>query len=72
MVILQPWELGWSVYGDSFEEIKSHPKDNKYNFPSRPHTVLLAPGGKALFRPTGQVDPIELRGAIVQELCSRE
>lgn len=30
---LQLWELGWSVYGDSFEEMAAHAKDNDYNFP---------------------------------------
>ena len=30
---LQLWELGWSVYGDSFDEMVSHAKDNNYNFP---------------------------------------
>lgn len=30
---LQLWELGWSVYGDSFEEMKLHAKDQKFNFP---------------------------------------
>jgi thiol-disulfide isomerase/thioredoxin len=35
-----------------------------------PHTVLLAPGGKILFRHTGQVDPIQIRRAIVKQLRS--
>ncbi|NNC87445.1 MAG: redoxin family protein [Akkermansiaceae bacterium] len=30
---LQPWELGWSVYGDSFEEMRAHARDHEYNFP---------------------------------------
>jgi peroxiredoxin len=30
---LQLWELGWSVYGDSFEEMKAHAKEQAYNFP---------------------------------------
>ena len=30
---LQLWELGWSVYGDSFEEMKAHAKEQNYNFP---------------------------------------
>lgn len=33
-----------------------------------PHTILIAPGGKILYRHTGQIDPIELRRAIVQQL----
>ncbi|MDA0766646.1 MAG: redoxin domain-containing protein, partial [Verrucomicrobia bacterium] len=37
-----------------------------------PHTLLLAPGGKVLFRHTGQIDPIELRRAIVAQLRSSE
>jgi peroxiredoxin len=30
-----------------------------------PHTVLIAPGGKILYRKTGSIDPLELRRAIV-------
>jgi peroxiredoxin len=30
---LQLWELGWSVYGDSFPEMKRHAKEQEYNFP---------------------------------------
>jgi peroxiredoxin len=30
-----------------------------------PHTVVIAPGGKVLYRKTGQVDPLELKRAIV-------
>ncbi|MEO1843967.1 MAG: TlpA disulfide reductase family protein, partial [Akkermansiaceae bacterium] len=37
-----------------------------------PHTMLLAPGGKVLYRHTGQVDPKELRRAIVKQLRSTE
>ena len=33
-----------------------------------PHTVLLAPGGKVLYRHTGLVDPMEIRRAIVKQL----
>lgn len=30
-----------------------------------PHTVLIAPGGKVLYRKSGAIDPLELRRAIV-------
>lgn len=30
---LQPWENGWSVYGDSFEEMKEVAKEEKYVHP---------------------------------------
>ena len=33
-----------------------------------PHTVLIAPGGKVIYRKTGQIDPLELRRAIVGHL----
>ena len=33
-----------------------------------PHTVLIAPGGKVLFRKTGAFDPLELKRAIVAHL----
>jgi hypothetical protein len=33
-----------------------------------PHTVLVAPGGKILFRQTGQLDAAELQTKVVEEL----
>ena len=33
-----------------------------------PHTLLIAPGGKILFRQTGEIDPLEVRRAIVSYL----
>jgi peroxiredoxin len=33
-----------------------------------PYTVLIAPGGKVLYRKTGAVDPLELRRAVVDYL----
>ncbi|HUR57415.1 MAG TPA: redoxin domain-containing protein [Opitutaceae bacterium] len=33
-----------------------------------PHTVLIAPGGKILYRKNGQFDPEELKNAILKEL----
>ena len=33
-----------------------------------PHTILIAPGGKVLYRKTGQFDPLELKRAIVDYL----
>jgi thiol-disulfide isomerase/thioredoxin len=33
-----------------------------------PHTILVAPGGKVLFRSTEQIDPLELKRAIVEYL----
>jgi peroxiredoxin len=33
-----------------------------------PHTVLIAPGGKVLYRKTGPIDPLALRRAIVGHL----
>jgi peroxiredoxin len=33
-----------------------------------PHTLLIAPGGKIIYRHTGQVDPLELKRAIVEYL----
>ena len=48
---LQLWELGWSVYGDSFEEMKLHAKDQNYNFPylydGETQKVTLAYGAQA-------------------------
>ncbi|SHJ92321.1 Peroxiredoxin [Rubritalea squalenifaciens DSM 18772] len=37
-----------------------------------PHTLLVAPGGKILYRHTGQIDVIELRRQIVKALESPE
>src|SRR6185436_8461135 len=31
-----------------------------------PYTVLIAPGGKVLYRKTGEMDPLEVRRAIVE------
>jgi peroxiredoxin len=33
-----------------------------------PHTLLIAPGGKVLYRHTGPVDPIELRAKVVEAM----
>lgn len=33
-----------------------------------PHTILIAPGGKVLYRTTGEIDPLELKKAIVAYL----
>jgi peroxiredoxin len=33
-----------------------------------PYTLVIAPGGKVLYRKTGQVDPLELKRAIVSHL----
>jgi len=33
-----------------------------------PHTVLVAPGGKILYRQTGQLDAAELQTKVVEEL----
>lgn len=33
-----------------------------------PHTILVAPGGKVIYRKNGQLDALELRGAIVEQL----
>jgi peroxiredoxin len=33
-----------------------------------PHTLLIAPGGKVIYRKTGAMDPLEVRRAIVGEL----
>ena len=33
-----------------------------------PHTLLIAPGGKVIFRTTGQFDPLELKRAIADHL----
>lgn len=33
-----------------------------------PHSVLIAPGGKVLYRQSGEIDPLELRKAIVSYL----
>ena len=30
---LEPWEVGWSVHGDSFPEMKTHAKDFGWTFP---------------------------------------
>jgi peroxiredoxin len=33
-----------------------------------PHTMVIAPGGKVLYRKTGQVEPLEVKRAIVERL----
>jgi thiol-disulfide isomerase/thioredoxin len=33
-----------------------------------PHTVLIAPGGKMIYRKSGAIDPIEVRKAIVESI----
>ena len=33
-----------------------------------PHTLVIAPGGKVLYRKTGGIDPLEVRRAIVDQL----
>jgi peroxiredoxin len=33
-----------------------------------PHTLVIAPGGKVLYRKTGQVEPLEVKRAIVERL----
>jgi hypothetical protein len=33
-----------------------------------PHTVLVAPGGKVLYRQSGQVDAGELQAKVLEEL----
>jgi peroxiredoxin len=33
-----------------------------------PHTLLIAPGGKVLYRKTGEIDALEVRRAIVKQL----
>jgi hypothetical protein len=33
-----------------------------------PHTVLIAPGGKVVYRHTGEIDPVEVKKAIVEYL----
>jgi thiol-disulfide isomerase/thioredoxin len=38
--------------------------DGKWEGPV-PHTLIVAPGGKVIYRHTGQVDPLEVRRAIV-------
>jgi len=30
-----------------------------------PHTILVAPGGKVIYRQTGEFDPMELKKAVV-------
>ena len=41
--------------------------DPKWDGPL-PHTMLIAPGGKVIYRHTGQVDSLELKKAIVAYL----
>jgi peroxiredoxin len=38
--------------------------DPKWDGPL-PHTLLIAPGGKVIYRKTGEIDPLELKRAIV-------
>ncbi len=33
-----------------------------------PHTLLIAPGGRVIYRKTGAIDPLELKRAIVDHL----
>src|ERR1041384_1978979 len=37
--------------------------DAKWDGPL-PHTMLIAPGGKVIYRHTGEIDPLELKKAI--------
>jgi peroxiredoxin len=41
--------------------------DSKWEGPL-PHTLLIAPDGKVVYRHTGQVDPLELKRAIVEHI----
>jgi thiol-disulfide isomerase/thioredoxin len=41
--------------------------DQKWQGPV-PHTVLIAPGGKVIFRQSGEIDSLELKKAIVEHL----
>jgi hypothetical protein len=33
-----------------------------------PHTLLIAPDGKVVYRHTGQIDPLEVKRAIVERI----
>ncbi len=41
--------------------------DSKWEGPV-PHTLLIAPGGKVIYRHTGEIDPLEVKKAIVGSL----
>ena len=41
--------------------------DEKWEGPL-PHTVIIAPGGKVLYRNTGGIDPLEVKRVIVDYL----
>jgi hypothetical protein len=45
---------------DAFQEAL----DPKWEGPL-PHTLLIGPGGKVVYRHNGQIDPMELKKAIV-------
>jgi peroxiredoxin len=33
-----------------------------------PHTIVIAPGGKIVYRSTGQIDPLEVKRAVVSQI----
>ena len=44
----------------------SSPRRSTQKWPGPvPYTIVIAPGGKVLYRKTGQIDPLELKRAIV-------
>ena len=55
------------LYGDKDRDKLVDSLDPQWQGPV-PHTVLIAPGGKVLYRSTGQIDPLELKRAIVTHL----
>jgi peroxiredoxin len=51
--------------GDAYDLVET--VDPKWEGPL-PYTLLIAPGGKVLYRKQGEIDPLELRKAIVEHL----
>jgi peroxiredoxin len=55
------------IWGEDSKDRLAEAFDPEWGGPV-PHTLLIAPGGKVIFRKTGEVDPLELRRAIVDFL----
>lgn len=55
------------IYTGKDKDVLADAIDAKWEGPV-PHTLLIAPGGKVLFRKTGEIDPFELKRAIADSL----
>lgn len=55
------------LWGDADRDALGDALDPQWPGPV-PHTILIAPGGKVVYRKTGAMDPLELKRAIVERL----